>query len=70
MKILQVFVDFIEDIEPLSDAEVGRLFKAMLRYAADDKYKPDLKGNERFTWATAKKMINRNCLSYAHSQKA
>ena len=64
MKILQVFVDFIEDIEPLSDAEVGRLFKAMLRYAADDKYKPDLKGNERFTWATAKKMINKNWAEY------
>lgn len=64
MKILQVFVDFIEDIEPLSDAEVGRLFKAMLKYAADDSYKPDLKGNERFTWATAKKMINRNWAEY------
>lgn len=64
MKILQVFVDFIEDIEPLSDAEVGRLFKAMLKYAADDSYKPDLKGNERFTWATAKKMINKNWTDY------
>lgn len=64
MKILQVFVDFIEDIEPLSDAEIGRLFKAMLKYAADDRYKPDLKGNERFTWATAKKMINKNWAEY------
>lgn len=64
MKILQVFVDFVEDIEPLSDAEIGRLFKAMLKYAADDKYVPDLKGNERFTWATAKKMINKNWVEY------
>lgn len=64
MKILQVFVDFIEDIEPLGDAEIGRLFKAMLMYAADDSYVPDLKGNERFTWATAKKMINKNWTEY------
>ena len=64
MKILQVFTDFIEDIEPLGDAEVGRLFRAMLKYADDDQYVPDLKGNERFTWATAKKNINNQWAEY------
>jgi len=64
VKFLQIYVDFIEDIEPLGDAEVGRLFRAMLKYADDDQYVPDLKGNERFTWATAKKMINRQWIEY------
>ena len=64
MKTLQVYTDFVEDIEPLTDEEVGRLFRAMLIYAADDSQLPDLNGNERFTWATAKKALNRQWKEY------
>ena len=64
MKTLQVYTDFVEDLEPLTDEEVGRLFRAMLIYAADDSNVPDLTGNERFTWATAKKTLNRQWKEY------
>ena len=58
MKYLKVFTDFAEDLEPLSDVEVGRLFRAMLQYA-ETGTAPDLKGNERYVWASCKKGIDR-----------
>lgn len=58
MKYLKVFTDFAKSMELLSDAEKGRLFDAMLNYA-DSGIEPDLKGNERFIWATAKLNIDR-----------
>ena len=53
MKYLKVYTDFETSIEMLSDAEVGRLFRAMLRYA-DRGEVSDLCGNERFLWGAAK----------------
>lgn len=64
MKMLQVYTDFVEDIEPLTDEEVGRLFRAMLKYAADDSFAPKLSGNERITWAAAKKTLKRQWSEY------
>ena len=64
MKMLQVYTDFVEDIEPLTDEEVGRLFRAMLKYAADDTFNPKLSGNERITWAAAKKTLKRQWSEY------
>ena len=63
MKMLKVYTDFAEDLEPLSEAEIGRLFKAMLQYASTETV-PDLKGNERFLWSTVKKNIDRQKESY------
>ena len=63
MKYLKVFVDFAEKIEFLGDAERGRLFKAMLEYASSGA-EPDLRGNERFIWPTAKSEIDRQAESY------
>lgn len=63
MKYLKVFTDFAKDIEPLNDAEVGRLFRAMLLYA-ESETESDLKGNERFVWGTAKKSIDNQAESY------
>ena len=53
MNYLKVYTDFETSIEMLSDAEVGRLFRAMLRYA-DRGEVSDLCGNERFLWGAAK----------------
>ena len=65
MKELRIYVDFVEDIEDLGEAEVGRLFRSMLRYAADDSYDADdLKGNERFLWKAARKTIKRQWAEY------
>ena len=58
MKYLKVFTDFAEVIEPLSEAERGRLFTAMLQYASTGET-AELKGAERFVWPTAKQNIDR-----------
>ena len=63
MKYLKVFTDFAVAMEPLSDAETGRLFRAMLQYAELGTV-PDLKGNERFVWGTAKMSIDAQRKSY------
>ena len=63
MKYLKVFVDFADKIELLGDAERGRLFTAMLEYASSGA-EPDLRGNERFIWPTAKSEIDRQSESY------
>ena len=65
MKYLKVFTDFVEDMKELGDAERGRLFTAMLEYAETGD-EPALRGNERFTWGTAKKIIDKQRKSYAH----
>ena len=58
MEYLKIFTDFARSIEPLDDAERGRLFSAMLAYA-DGGHIPDLPGNERFVWPTAQLHIDR-----------
>lgn len=63
MKYLKVFTDFIEQIEPYSDAERGRLFTAMLEYARSSK-EPAFKGNERFIWNSIKNSIDRDRETY------
>jgi hypothetical protein len=51
-------------MEPLSDAEKGRLFDAMLLYAETFEEPADFAGNERFTWPAAKQWID---LTYSES---
>lgn len=63
MKVLKVFTDFTVDMKELGDAERGRLFTAMLQYAATG-IEPKLQGNERFVWGTAKKNIDTQIKKY------
>lgn len=63
MTYLKVFTDFAMDLEPLSDAECGRLFKAMLLYA-ETGMESSLIGNERFLWGTAKRNIDKQRETY------
>lgn len=58
MKYLKVFTDFADAMEELGDAERGRLFTAMLKYA-ETGAAPDFRGNERFIWPVAKLQIDR-----------
>lgn len=58
MEYLKIFTDFEEVMEPLTDAERGRLFTAMLKYANTGEL-PQLSGNERYTWPAAKQQIDR-----------
>ena len=63
MKYLKVFTDFAAKMEMYGDAERGRLFTAMLEYA-ETGIEPELKGNERFLWATARSDIDRQTKIY------
>jgi len=68
MQYLKVFTDFKEFMEPLNDEEKGRLFVAMLDYAQDGS-EPRLEGNERFVWAMAKRIIDREAAAYESKVK-
>lgn len=58
MNYLKIWTSFREVIDPLNDGERGRLFTAMLEYAELGTL-PELKGNERFIWPSAKQAIDR-----------
>ena len=58
MKYLKVWTSFRDVIQPLSDAEKGRLFDAMLIYTEDGTEPADFAGNERFIWPAAKQIID------------
>ena len=65
MKYLKVFTDFVQSIEMLSDAETGRLFRAMLLYAKTGE-EPTINGNERFMWPAAKMNIDKQIEAYGN----
>ena len=58
MEYLKVWTSFREFIEPLTDAEKGRLFYAMLAYAESGDEPVLFEGNERFIWPVAKQGID------------
>ena len=58
MKYLKVWTSFLKVMEPLSDAEKGRLFVMMLVYAESFTEPADFAGNERFVWPSAKQWID------------
>ena len=53
----------LQSIEPLSDAERGRLFTACLEYSKTG-VAPELCGNERFIFPTIKEQIDRDTVAY------
>ena len=57
MQYLKVWTSFRELLEPLTDAERGRLFVAMLEYA-ESGAEPQLSGSERYVWPSARQSIN------------
>lgn len=58
MEYLKIWTSYAEALGPLSDAERGRLFTAMLQYAAGGEL-PGLSGNEKYVWPMAKLDIDR-----------
>ena len=58
MKYLKVWTNFREVISSLTDAEIGRLFLAMLDYVETGEEPQEFTGNERFLWAAAKRDID------------
>ena len=56
---IKVFIDYLDAIEPLGDAERGRLFTALLTYARTGEA-PQLGGNERFLFPMMRAQIDRD----------
>lgn len=56
---IKLFLDYLDAIEPLGDAERGRLFTALLQYARSGEV-PQLCGNERFLFPMMRAQINRD----------
>jgi len=54
---------YLEMFEDLSDTEIGRLFKAVLKYSAT-KEVSDLRGNEKFLFKVLKIQIDRDSQKY------
>ena len=56
---IKVFVDYLDAIEPLGDAERGRLFTALLEYGRTGAA-PQLDGDERFLFPLMRAQIDRD----------
>ena len=59
MAYIKLFVDYLDAIEPLGDAERGRLFTSLLEYARTGEA-PQLGGNERFLFPMMRAQIDRD----------
>ena len=64
MVYIKLFVDYLDAIEPLGDAERGRLFTALLEYARTGEA-PQLGGNERFIFPMMKAQLDRDAAASA-----
>lgn len=64
---IKVFVDYLDAIEPLGDAERGRLFTSLLTYARSGEV-PQLNGNERFLFPMMRAQIDRDVLSKSRAR--
>lgn len=61
---IKLFVDYLDAIEPLGDAERGRLFTSLLEYARSGEA-PQLNGNERFLFPMMRAQIDRDNVAMA-----
>ncbi len=69
MTYLKLFVDYLDAIQPLGDAELGRLFTALLQYARTGEA-PRLSGNERFVYPMMKAQVDRDAEAAAGISQA
>ena len=63
LESFNAYHSYLTAIEPLNDAERGRLFTALLTYSSTGEV-PDLRGNERFVFPQMKWQIDRDRSSY------
>ena len=68
-KFIQLWESYLEDFKLLSDAEVGRLIRAMMKYKSDGT-EPKLSGNERFIWPAFKRDMETSNDKYEKKSKA
>lgn len=58
MEYMKVWTSFLDIVEPLSDDELGRLFRMMMIYTFTGEEPPKFDGNERYLWPVAKQQID------------
>jgi hypothetical protein len=63
LKSFNAYHSYLKSIEPLNDAERGRLFTSLLIYSSTGA-EPELHGNERFIFPTMKEQIDRDRKKY------
>ena len=63
IEYFNAYHSYLKSIDPLNDAERGRLFTALLEYSITGEV-PDLRGNERFIFPTMKEQIDRDKQKY------
>lgn len=68
MIYIKLFTDYLDAIEPLGDAERGRLFTALLQYARTGEA-PQLNGNERFLFPMMRAQIDRDEMAMAETSR-
>lgn len=64
IEYFMAYISYLDAIEPLGDAERGRLFTALLQYAKSGEA-PQLSGNEKFLFPMMKSQIDRDNAKYA-----
>lgn len=69
MTYIKLFIDYLDAIEPLGDAERGRLFTALLEYAKTGEA-PQLGGNERFLFPMMRAQIDRDNVAFEDTASA
>ena len=57
------YYSYLQSMEPLNDAECGRLFRALLQYSKTGECE-ELRGNERFVFPTMRAQIDRDNHKY------
>ena len=63
MIYIKLFLDYLDAVEPLGDAERGGLFTALMQYARTGEA-PQLSGNERFLFPMMRAQIDRDSAEY------
>lgn len=63
LEYFNAYHSYLKSIEPLNDAERGRLFTALLEYSSTG-VSPDLRGNERFIFPMIREQIDRDKSRY------
>lgn len=61
---IKLFTDYLDAVEPLGDAERGRLFSALLLYARTGEC-AELPGDERFLFPIMRAQVDRDLAAYA-----
>lgn len=64
LKYFKIFFDYEEDIDELTDEEVGKVFRAALKFASNEELPDEIGRDLRFVFNRFKRDIERGQISY------